>query len=70
ISLFGPTDPFNTRTYNLSETILAADLPCRPCRAKTCPFKHDQCMKNLDVQMVLQAVYKAIHQPILRANVA
>lgn len=70
ISLFGPTDPFNTRTYNLSETVLAADLPCRPCRAKACPFKHDQCMKSLDVQMVLQAVYKAIHQPILRANVA
>ena len=70
VSLFGPTDPFNTRTYNLSETILAADLPCRPCRAKSCPFKHDQCMQNLDVHTVQEAVYKAIHHPMQRANVA
>ena len=67
ISLFGPTDPQSTRTYNLAETILAADLPCRPCRAKTCPFKHGQCMQNLEVQTVVQAIQNAISSPLVRA---
>ncbi len=56
ISLFGPTDPFSTQTYNLLETILTADLPCRPCCAKTCRLKTVQCMQDLDVQLVVHAV--------------
>ena len=66
ISLFGPTDPFSTRTYNLSETILAADLPCRPCCAKSCPLTHGQCMQNLEVKSVIQAITEnAMNRPAM-----
>lgn len=68
ISLFGPTDPFSTRTYNLSETILAADLPCRPCSAGTCPLIHGRCMKDLEVKTVLAAILRnAVNIPAKRA---
>jgi len=56
ISLFGPTDPHGTRTYNLTETPLSVDLACRPCYAKTCPLKHGQCMQDISVQSVVQAI--------------
>ncbi len=56
ISLFGPTDPFSTQTYNISETILTADLPCRPCCAKSCPLKSVLCMQDLRVESVVDAV--------------
>lgn len=67
ISLFGPTDPGGTRTYNLTETILAVDLPCRPCYAKSCPLKHGQCMQDLEVKSVIQAIQIVIHHPLSRA---
>lgn len=56
ISLFGPTDPASTRTYNLTETILSVDLACRPCYAKSCPFQHGQCMQDISVHSVVQAI--------------
>lgn len=68
ISLFGPTDPFTTRTYNLSETILAADSPCQPCHTKTCPLKYCKCMQNLEVETVLRAILdNAVQRPSSRA---
>ena len=67
ISLFGPTDPHGTRTYNMTETILAADLPCRPCYSKLCPLKHGQCMELLEVNSVIQAIQNLMHRPATRA---
>lgn len=67
ISLFGPTDPAGTRTFNLTETIMAADLPCRPCYAKTCPLKHGQCMQDLQVQPIMNAIQHALQTPLTRA---
>ncbi len=62
ISLFGPTDPSGTRTYNLPETILNVDLACRPCYAKSCPLKHGRCMQDLEVNSVIQAVRNVQHR--------
>lgn len=67
ISLFGPTDPLGTRTYNLTETILATDLPCRPCYAKSCPLKHGQCMQNIEVKSVIHAIQNVMNRPATRA---
>jgi heptosyltransferase-2 len=67
ISLFGPTDPLGTRTYNLTETILAADLPCRPCYAKSCPLKHGQCMQSLEVSSVIHAIQNVMNPAVTRA---
>ncbi len=70
IGLFGPTDPFVTRTYNIAETVLTVDLPCRPCCAKACPLKHGQCMKDLSVQTVAAAVKNAVSRPWSKVAVA
>ncbi len=60
ISLFGPTSPTGTLTYNVPETMLSTSLDCRPCYAKNCPLKHGECMQRIDVEQVYSAVCKAI----------
>ncbi len=67
ISLFGPTDPSGTRTYNGRETTLSVALECRPCYAKTCPLKHGQCMQDISVHSVVQAVKRSLNIPHERA---
>lgn len=67
VSLFGPTDSSGTRTYNLPETKLSIDLPCRPCYAKSCPLKHGQCMQGILVQSVVHALQRSLKLPMIRA---
>lgn len=54
VSLFGPTDPAWTTTYNVRESYLEEKLPCRACWKRTCPLGHHRCMKDLKVERVLR----------------
>jgi heptosyltransferase-2 len=56
IALFGPTDPRWSENYHPLETRLWIELPCRPCGQRTCPLVHHQCMRQLSVDRVFQAV--------------
>ena len=62
ISLFGPTDPAWTTTYNVRETQLGVNLPCRGCWKKACPLEHHRCMRDLGVETVYGGVVQAVHQ--------
>jgi ADP-heptose:LPS heptosyltransferase len=55
VSLFGPTTPEWTTTYNLPETILQVPLDCRPCFASQCPLQHHACMEGIRIESVFQA---------------
>jgi heptosyltransferase II len=60
ISLFGPTTPSGTLTYNVPETLLSAHLDCRPCYASSCSQKHGACMQAIEVDQVFRAVCEAL----------
>jgi len=56
VTLFGPTNPENTQTYNRPESILRLKMDCQPCGKEKCPLIHNNCMHGLTYPMVVQAV--------------
>lgn len=56
VSLFGPTDPEATRTYNLPEKTLRVPMDCQPCGQVKCPLVHNNCMHGLTYPVVVQAI--------------
>ncbi len=56
VTLYGPTDPAWTATYNVPELAVAETLDCRPCYKSPCPLVHHRCMQELSVDRVLSAV--------------
>ena len=60
VTLFGPTDPLGTRLNYEREACLSLTLDCQPCMARTCPLGHHRCMRELTVDMVLDAVNRAL----------
>ncbi len=61
VSLFGPTDPAWTVTYNKPEVILRQNLSCQPCYERSCPLIHHECMRGLSVERVFHAVSRLMH---------
>jgi heptosyltransferase-2 len=60
ITLFGPTDPIRTETHYDAETCVSLSLDCQPCMARTCPLVHHRCMRDLSVDVVYEAVTRAL----------
>jgi len=60
IALFGPTDWAWTDTHYAREVRLAHPVECRPCARRTCPLGHHACMEELGVDLVFDAVARAL----------
>ena len=56
VSIFGPTDPKRTGPYGEGHDIIRADVPCSPCFKRDC--KDMRCMKEINVDMVMNSVLK------------
>lgn len=56
VTLFGPTSPEQTQTYNRPESILRLKMDCQPCGKGKCPLVHNNCMHGLTYSAVVQAV--------------
>ena len=57
VAIFGPTEDKETSQWmNTKSVIVKKNLDCQPCMQKTCPLKHHNCMKYIDVPDVLAAV--------------
>ena len=56
ISLFGPTIIKRVVPYKMEHLALQANLPCIPCYKKQCPLKHNNCMKILTPDMILDKI--------------
>jgi len=56
VALFGPTSAARTGPYGMGHSVLAGDVPCRPCFSRTC---HNalplECLKLVSPQQVLAA---------------
>jgi heptosyltransferase II len=65
VAIFGSTTPqlgFGPLAYH--SRVAEISLSCRPCSdhgPNVCPLKHFQCMRNLEVEVVLEAVKETLH---------
>ena len=56
VSLFGPTDPLRNGAYGLHHETVYKLLSCSFCWKKNCPLGTSECMKQLTVDEVFEAV--------------
>ena len=56
VALFGPTSAVRTGPYGMGHSVLAGDVPCRPCFSRTCHKSLPlECLKLVSPQQVLAA---------------
>lgn len=55
VAIYGSTDPGFTPPLNDKVTIVRQDLACSPCFKRICPLGHHHCMRQLEVDKVIQA---------------
>ena len=65
IALYGPTDPEHAPPLSDVAAALSLRLACAPCRQRTCPLGHHQCMEQLDSVVAWHAL-----RPMLAASKA
>jgi len=57
VAIFGPTkDKETSQWMNDKSTIVKKSLDCQPCMKRKCPLKHNNCMKLIKAEEVLNAV--------------
>ena len=57
VTIFGPTkDKETSQWMNDKSTIVKKGLDCQPCMQRNCPLKHNNCMKLIKAEEVLNAV--------------
>ena len=56
VAVFGPTSPENTPPLNPRAQAVSLSLSCAPCFRPVCPLGHNNCMRELDSQRVLDAL--------------
>lgn len=56
VAIFGPTNYITTGPYSPTSRIVRAPIECSPCMKSVCPLGHMNCMKQITVDMVFDAV--------------
>lgn len=62
IAIFGPKDPIVYGPYNGKSVIISKDLPCSPCRNRTC--SDPKCITTITPDEVFQAVNKLMRETV------
>jgi heptosyltransferase-2 len=60
VALFGPTSVEETGPAGVAQTIIHHPIECAPCFERECPLQHHQCMKNISIEEVQQAIEKNV----------
>ena len=60
VSIFGPTDPVRNGAYGVNHETVYKVLSCSFCWKKTCPLGTKECMNQVTVDEVFQAVQQQI----------
>ena len=67
VTLYGPNDPAWTVPYHERSLHLYRKLPCSFCAQRVCPLGTHQCMQELTVDRVFQAVSRLFSEYVQRA---
>jgi lipopolysaccharide heptosyltransferase II len=62
IALFGPTDPRRTSPSGEGHTVLYEDRWCSPCFRRNCPLLHHRCLKDIQVEAVVEAARSVLQR--------
>jgi heptosyltransferase-2 len=61
VAIFGPTkDRETSQWHNPKGLIVKKEMECAPCMKRTCPLKHHECMKFIEVSDVLKVVEQIV----------
>jgi heptosyltransferase I len=67
VALYGPTSPAFVGPYGQLGNVLRHDVPCHPCRLRTCD--HHSCMQGLSVDVVWEKTARALATQPLAGHV-
>jgi heptosyltransferase-2 len=56
VAVYGSTDPGFTPPLSDNVKIVRSGISCSPCFKRECPLQHHQCMKDVTVNQVLEAL--------------
>ena len=63
IAIFGSTNHTETDQWkNPNQIIVRKNITCSPCMKRECPLKHHECMKNIEVSDILEAISNLEHK--------
>jgi heptosyltransferase-2 len=70
VAIFGPTHPYRAYPWRHEHCeVLYKDVPCAPCWRRTCPLKHHECMKRIEIQEVVDAAFSLLDRtPLAHAG--
>ncbi len=60
VSIFGPTDPVRNGPYGPNHHVVYKEMPCSFCWKKTCAIETHDCMEQIEVDEVYQAVKTSV----------
>lgn len=60
VAVYGSTSPNFTPPLSEKASIVKDTIACSPCFERECPYKHHQCMKNIQPQKVIEATMRLI----------
>ncbi len=62
IGIFGPTSPWHWAPLNPLAAVIETTtaLACRPCHRPVCQLRHHACLRDIPVEQVLDATWRAI----------
>ncbi|MBS0287593.1 MAG: lipopolysaccharide heptosyltransferase II [Proteobacteria bacterium] len=60
VAVYGSTSPGFTPPLNEKAVVIQESLPCSPCFKRICPLGHHQCMEQLAVEKVINAIEKMV----------
>ncbi len=60
VTLFGPTPPGRHAPYRCDHLVVQTERECVPCYKKRCPYRNRECMYDIDPQMVMEKLTKAL----------
>jgi heptosyltransferase II len=66
VTLFGPTHPAWSETFDPIAVHLQIPVDCGPCQLRRCPLEHHRCMRELSPERVFQAVVSQLSRTARR----
>ncbi|MFT5151297.1 MAG: heptosyltransferase-1 [Planctomycetota bacterium] len=60
VALFGAADPARTGPHGQSSRVVSHWVPCSPCRKRICLIEGHPCMRDLEVERVLEKIRETL----------